>query len=370
MSEEKKTDYQQFREQWVKELMENPAVQEYCKPYQKFSKEDFCKAYANTKASGLQWGEMYQRLNEQKQNEWIDLAFEHLSIIQQKKLFDAQCLWRAEQLEIKEVEVAFDFRAWEEDVLNCPFIDAVTEQEVDWYCQSLLQNNAELEQDWFEDWQDYDEIKEAYETNNENRNFPEWYDYHNGKTGNGVLLTLPDIKGKKEEFYRKLCSEDEQKKNPPSAPYVKDPEWEKPYMNYFDTSLHRDLARLIEDKHTQRLITEYIKGTEHHHTYENERTDENLRYLSEIKDELIPIEAHEDYRIALSKAVENYKLKKITEHLPLAFQKYKMTQQIGIALGTEEEKERFKTYMDISKVWKEAILRGRELNGEPKNFDF
>ncbi|SMP30298.1 hypothetical protein [Chryseobacterium profundimaris] len=84
MNEEKKTDYHQFCEQWTKELMENPAVQEYCKTYQKYSMDSFCKAYANIKASGLKWGEMYQRLNEQKQNEWIDLAFEHLSIIQQK----------------------------------------------------------------------------------------------------------------------------------------------------------------------------------------------------------------------------------------------------------------------------------------------
>lgn len=369
MNEEKKTDYHQFCEQWTKELMENPAVQEYCKTYQKYSMDSFCKAYANIKASGLKWGEMYQRLNEQKQNEWIDLAFEHLSIIQQKKLFDAQCLWRAEQLEIKEIEITFDFRAWEEDILNCSFIPPITLQEVDWYCQYLSQNNAEFEQDGFQDWQNYEEIKEAYETNNENRNFPEWYDFHNGKTGNGVLLTLPDIRGKKEKFYQSLCIEDSRKHDPPIS-YVKDPELEKPYMNIFDTKLHITLAQLIEDKQTSKLITEYLKGTEHHRTYENERADENLQYLSEIKDELIPIEAHDDYRVALNRAVESYRSKKTIEHLPLAFQKYKATYQLGISLGTEREKEQFKTYMDIGKNWKEAILRGRELNGEPKDFDF
>lgn len=369
MNEEKKTDYHQFCEQWTRELMENPSVHDYCKVYQKYSMESFCSAYANIKASGLKWGEMYQKLNDQKQNEWIDAAFVHLSIIQQKKLFDAQCLWRAEQLEIKEVEITFDFRAWEEDILNCSFIPPITLQEVEWYCQYLSQNNVELEQDWLQDWQNYDEIKEAYETDNENRNFPEWYDFHNGKTGNGVLLTLPDIRGKKEKFYQNLCIEDSRKNSPPNS-YVKDPELEKPYMNIFDTSLHIALAQLIEDKQTSKLITEYLKGTEHHRTYENERADENLKYLSEIKGELIPIEAHDDYRVALNRAVESYRSKKIIEHLHLAFQKYKATHQLGISLSTEREKQQFKIYMNIGKDWKEAILRGRELNGEPKNFDF
>ncbi|PTT66912.1 MULTISPECIES: hypothetical protein [unclassified Chryseobacterium] len=369
MSEEKNTDYHEFCEQWTKELLETPAVQEYCKIYQKYSMENFCKAYANIKASGLKWGEMYRRLNEEKQNEWIDAAFRHLSIIQQKKLFDAQCLWRAGQLEIKEIDITFDFRAWEEDILNCSFIAPITQQEVDWYCQYFSQNNAEFEQDWLQDWQDYDGIKAAYENNNENRDFPEWYDYHNGKTGNGVLLILPDIKGKKERFYQNLCIEDSQRHTPP-VPYVTDPELEKPYMNIFDINLHIALAQILEDKQTRKLITEYLKGTEHHHTYENERANENLQYLSEIKDEQIPIEAHEDYRIALSRAVENYKLKKTIEHLPLAFQKYKATYRLGISLGTEKEKEQFKNYMNMSKKWKETILRGRELNGEPKDFNF
>lgn len=369
MKEEKNIDYHQFCEQWTKELIENPAVQEYCKMYQRSSVENFCKAYANIKAHGLKWGEMYQRLNEQKQNEWIDAAFVHLSIIQQKKLFDIQCRWRAEQLEIKEIETTFDFRVWEEDILNCSFIPQITEQEVDWYCQYLSQSNVEPEEDWLQDWQDYHEIKEAYAGNNENMNFPEWYDYHNGKTGNGILLILPDIRGEKEKFYRDLSIEDSRKHTSPVS-YVKDQELEKPYMNIFDSNLHIALAQLIEDKQTGKLIIEYLKGTEHHRTFENEKADENLEYLSGIKDQLVPIEAHNDYRIALSRAVATFKLTKTIEHLPMAYQKYKATHQLGISLSTEKEKEQFKMYMEISEMWKEAILRGRELNGEPKDFNF
>lgn len=368
MSEDKKIDYEALCNQWEKELMENPVVQEYCKPYRKEFLEHFCKAYAKKKSYGLKYGEMYQRHNEMKENEWIDAGYEHLSIIQQKKLFDAQCLWRANQLDLKEIEIGFDFRVWEEDVLNCPFIEPITEQEVDWYCQYLSQNNVELKRGWLEDWQDYEGIKEAYETDNGNRNLPDWYEFHNGKTGNGTLLILPDVRGEREEFYRELYREDYRKENATSA-YVRDPELNKPFMNFLDSNLQIEVAKQIEDKHTLRLMQEYVRGTEHHYTYENERADEDFRYLSEIL-EPVPIESHYDYRQALSKAVESYKCRKIAEHLHYAFQKYEGIRKIGFALGTEKEKEQFKSYTQMGKNWKESVLKGRELNGEPRDFKF
>ena len=368
MSEDQKPDYAALNKQWAKELMENSAAQEYCNPYSAFSFKYFCEAYARTKSYGLQWGEMYQRLNEKKQNEWIDAGYTHLCIIQQKKLFDAQCLWRADQLDIKEIEVCFDFLVWEKDVLNCPFIEDITEQEVDWYCQYLSQNNVDLKQGLLSNWQDYENIKEAYATDNGNRNVPEWYDFHNGKTGNGILLILPDLRGQREKFYANLAREAMRRENPPPPP--RDPELDKPWMNFMETNLHLELAKQIEDKHTFRLMQEYVTATEHHQSYEYERAQEDFRYLSEIKDELVPIESHYDYRQALSRAVENYKCRKIAEHLYSAFRKYKQMRYMGFQLGTEVEKEQFKSFTDLGKPGKNFILKGREENGEPRDFNF
>ncbi len=368
MSEDQKPDYKALCEQWTKELMEDPVVQEYCKPYNSSSLKHFCEAYARTRSYGLQWGEMYERHNEKKQNEWIDAGYEHLCIIQQKKLFDAQCLWRADQLDIKEIEISFDFRIWEEDVLNCPFLEPVTEQEIDWYCQYLSHNNVDLKKGWMDDWQDYEEIKIAYAAENENRNMPEWYEFHNGKTGNGILLILPDLRGQREEFYANLAREAKRRENPPPPP--RDPELDKPWMQFLETGLHIELAKQIEDKHTLKLMQEFVKATEHRHTYENERAEEDFRYLSDIKDELVPIELHFDYRQALSTAIENYKCRKIAEYLPSAFRKYEQMRNIGFELGTEKEKGQFKSYTQIGNVWRELILKGREENGEPRDFNY
>ena len=367
MSEEEKIDYMALSKDWAIELMENPIVQEYCNPYRTPSLKLFCDAYARTKAFGMQYGEMYQGINEKKQNEWTDAGYEHLCIIQQKKLFDAHCLWRADQLEIKGVEICYDFYLWEEDVLNCPFIEPITEQEVDWYCQYLSQNNVELEVGWLQNWQDYEELKEAYQTSSGHRNLPEWYDFHNGKTGNGILLLLPDVRGEKEEFYRHLGREGYKKENP-TPPYVRDPEFDKPFLDYFDTKRHINVAKKIEDKHTFGLMQEFIEATKHRHTYENERAEEDFRYLTEIKNEIVPIEAHYDYREALRRAVVSYRCRKIAEHLPFAFHKYERMRELGFALGTEVKN--IKANSSIGNVHRRYILKGREVNGEPRDFNF
>ena len=56
---------------------------------------------------------------------------ERLKEILQKKLFDMQCLWRAEKIIIPEINVSSDFRYWEANIFNCPFIEPVTENEIE-----------------------------------------------------------------------------------------------------------------------------------------------------------------------------------------------------------------------------------------------
>ena len=41
---------------------------------------------------------------------------------------------------------------------------------------------------FMEEWQDYDEIKEAYNTDNKTGNFPEWYDFYNGSVAHRCLI--------------------------------------------------------------------------------------------------------------------------------------------------------------------------------------
>ena len=187
-----------------KELQENNKLKELLpNPYPNAC-ERFIDDYAKEKVNWIEWVPVMTEWVEKQDLKWITDATSRLAEIQQKKLFDYQCLWRTEKVTHPILKLTKDFDYWEENIFNCPFITPITEEEVDIYIQYLQSFNFENQQDWLERWQDYEEIKEAYNTNNENRNFPEWYDFHNGRTGLSSYLLLPDVRGQKEEFYMEL----------------------------------------------------------------------------------------------------------------------------------------------------------------------
>ena len=205
-AEWRKKAYETFQQ----ELLNNEEFLKYTDGFQggKDKVEDFVRRYAQLKTQWLEWGPRYTEWQENEDLNWVNDAFERLKEIQQKKLFDLQCHWRAEQIEIAEIECAEEFLFWEHHVLNCPFLEPVEMEEVELYQQYLSSNNFEFEQGWLDRWQDYNQIKLAEKTGNANRNFPDWYDFHNGRTGKGIYLTLPDIRGEKEEFYLSIWRED------------------------------------------------------------------------------------------------------------------------------------------------------------------
>ena len=183
------------------ELKNNAWLKDYLLQTYPNARERFLDEYAGEKIRWLEYGEQQKEKLEDEDLQFYHTAFNKLEEIQQKKLFDVQCQWRAEKLVIPEIKISFDFGYWEKNILNCPFIEPITENEIDLYNQYMLSNNYENHIDWFLSWQNYEQIKLAYVSENENANFPEWYDFHNGRTGSSVFMLLPDIRGEKEEFY-------------------------------------------------------------------------------------------------------------------------------------------------------------------------
>lgn len=365
-------DYEMLQKQWEEDLRNNPKVQTFLESYKQSDWDSLYKQYAFNKMLAYKNAEYYKKHNERQANQWTNAAHWHLSIIQQKKLFDAQCKWRADIETYEGIEICYDFEVWEHDVMNCPFLESPTAYDIDLYSQFLIrENNIELELETKDDWQDYEGLKEAYNTNEQNRNFPEWYEFHNSRTGNGILLTLPDVRGKLETFYKDLAREEKQKNAPPVPPYIPLSDVDKPYLNYYDKHVQLDLAKLIEDKEMFFIFKNFVEATEHRDNWENERAEENLNYLSNIKDELIPIEANQDYRKALRLACQKYRFKKIIENLPLALEQYKRERQLKqMGIDSYEEKEDFLFYLGLRKLHADSILLGRKVNNEPRDFNF
>lgn len=365
-------DYEALQKQWEEEVKINPKTQVFLEQYQQFDWKHLYKQYAFNKMLAYKNAAMYRDKNERQKTQWIDAAEEHLRVIQQKKLFDAQCKWRAGQEIYDEVEICFDFTVWEKDVMTCLFIEEPSTYDVELYCEYLTHsNNVELQLNGPYQWQDYEEFKEVYVTDVDNGNLPAWYEFHNSRTGNGILLTFPDIKGKLEQMYMKLAIEDKKKNAPPAAPYIPHPDANKPYLHYYDKQIHLELARQIETKEMVNIFKEYVEATAHRSTWEHENAAENFHYLSEIKDELVPIESHQDYRIALNRAVKEYRSKKIAEHLPLALEQYQRKRKLKeMGIDSFEDKDNDDFYQRLRKRNADNILLGRKLSGEPLDFNF
>src|ERR1051325_4459109 len=98
------------------ELQQNEKLKAFLEGAYPDSRAEFIDAYAAEKVNWLDWGPKFKEWLEKEDLQWVEDATDRLKEIQQKKLFDAQCLWRAEKLEIPEIKVTYDFYTWEGDI--------------------------------------------------------------------------------------------------------------------------------------------------------------------------------------------------------------------------------------------------------------
>ncbi|WP_432672959.1 hypothetical protein [Flavobacterium sp. SM2513] len=351
---------------WRKELEDNPAVVNYFNTFRNNAMDDFMTHYLNVKHSYYTYGDMYKKLSEKRRDKWIDAAHEQLNSILQKQLFDKQCLWRAEQITFEEVEIAADFELWSNDIFNCPFLEPVNWADIEMYIDFL--NNSDINRnDLFDsciEWQNFSEFKAGYTSSEDDNylNLPEWYDFHNSRTENSTLLLMQDIRGEKEGFYIDLYFEDirpqrereriEHEKTLDKRPYLSTHSFE--HTAYFIST--------FENKECQKQYKYYHEMTHKRDPFEFSELIEHILNAEEP----IPISSHYNLIDAVELAYNAYYNKKVAEHLPIAFEQYLLTNQLGFKM--ERKKDNY--YQEIREIYANQILKGRELNGEPQNFDF
>jgi methyl coenzyme M reductase subunit D len=348
----------EYIERFKQQFREDPKIQEYVKQFRPFSVDSFLDTYAEMKVTAYQYAKFNERRNEQEDLQWINLAERQLANIQQKKLFNAQCLWRAEKLDIPEIEIAYDFKVWEHFVLDCPFIEPITKEDVELYQQFLEQENMQLELNFLDCWQDYESYKDGG-----NSYMPEWYEYYDIYRGSSSFINLPDIRGEKESIYIKESNKEQIRKSQEFAKLQ--PIDNRPLMRlYHNKDYLKDFVNRFEDKLTQR----YFKADFRYR--ENNENDEEI--INQIKvlikaDMPLKFEIADDWQTSLSKTVEKYNKIKVIEFLPLAFEQHKLSALTG---RKSEVKKIYKDPKSLRNVFLNMILDGRELLGEPRNLEF
>ena len=342
-------------------------------------------------------------------NDWALLQDKHkaeecVSNIQQRKLFEKQCEWRAEQFTHPTLEVVDDFKYWEYNVLNCPFIDPITPEDVELYIEFMNtyfgENLAFLAH-----WQDYDtyctdritvvgqmhKAEEDEEDDNEENNeedfydeeeddddekeigklMPPWYLFWDERRGAGNYRMLTDVRKPKELVYIRLAHEEEhkialekQKVNPPDT------------RKYFNLFKKEDLISFIQQYENPTERDEILKAYEVNQRIWWDEEEENAMYwVKEAWDDLgdcwekFPIAPNiTDWKEALIQTAKNWQHQKLIRLIPIAYDEYLFRMETGIEQPyNREQAEHYRGFADRSKA---SILRGRELMGEPRDLDF
>lgn len=351
--------------QWKAELVASEPIQQYLKDYEEDSVKRFIDSYVVQKNLWFMYGKMYAKMKEDSDLRFDNQANEYLDMILQKKLFEKQCLWRAEQITLPGIAFTCDFRYWQMDVFNCPFLEPITAEDIA-LCQRYIEDgDMDPDEDMNQyDWQEYDDIKEGYKTDNEEGYYLSWYEFWDTYRGTRGLLDLPDIRGDKEMFYRDIYFESVREEREEMAAASKK-RWEerKPSIYTHDKEALEKFVKKFEDKEMQSLYDGY-KWSEITSDAQD-IVEEHINLLLAAQ-EPVPMEGHENWIEGLRLTVRKYKRKKIIEALPRAWEQYMMNIQMGIAFPQGD------VYLseDVKRIVRDQIFTGRRLNGEPEDFNF
>ena len=356
----------------TKKLLESdPEIQKYFQQFNTNTVETFIENYARKKGEYLEYGERDIENNERHDLQYYEEAVDGLKMIQIKKLYDLRCQWGANQIKIEGMDISWDFWMWTSDIFNCPFLPSITSDEFDLYCR-------------FADSKDFerynkDEFLELFnnERSDEDEDYliPEWFHFHNLHTGAGLYFSLPDFRFEKENFYREISSKkinDEIEKKYESGELVKHVFDDRPDITYYHFEDVEKFIKLFENKKTLNKFYGYEKCSGRLiHNPDSEDTnlhDQAYEIFNAIinLDIVLPIESHDDWREALIQTWKKYEQGQIAVLLPLAYQDYLFRIDNNIRLEAKDLSHE----IDCSNNVKRQILDGRELAGEPRDFNY
>lgn len=365
---EREEKIERIKQETEQDLRTNPKYKAFFSKYRKDSVESFISSYALEKAHALTHGEFYVKKEEDIALKYKNLASECLWEIQYKKLFDLQCRWRAEQEEIKEVESTLDFDYWFAAIKKCPFLPPITEDEVDLYISYLISDD--VYDHWlYQNWNNYDEIRESYNNYDPDNcdPIPPWYEFYDTRMGTGAMLILPDTRGEKEQFYEDIWREKVFEKKLEETAAKQAQQDNRPYLSRWGED-QETFIRKFEDPYVYRCCLALQQQLEKN---DNKlQVDVALITLDEA-DEIVPIEGDPDWREAIIRAAKKYNCRQIVNALPAAYTEYNMRLSAGIAFEeSEKELEEQKEALSWVNDFKSQILTGRKLNGEPEDFNF
>jgi len=393
------------------ELRTDPRYQPYLAGYEPASAEAFIKHYAAHKVNCLRKGPDMVKFRLHQAIEYQEEAYERLFDVQQKKLFDLQVRWRAGEISLPGVAVCQQFMTWETHIHACPWLPPITPAEYALYCDYLASSACQdvghhPDHPRPYNWQGYDNMRDDWRRTQPDlpadefldcTPYPAWYAYYDAHTGAPAgypFATHPNHKGEREDYYRELALAEKRATEGPSAPYVPDP---RPFYHDFDAQESFDSPPgWYIDKYAQRFeefarafdpdpepLAAYhrawLRQQSAHYSHCLQQTESSRELLWDAKGPW-PVAAHADWRQGIVGAAQELHRALLLAALPAVFDDYGFRLATGLAPAAPDQ---FRAYHDASKpdndpaeycavpdYLKRLILRGRELAGEPRDFNY
>jgi hypothetical protein len=367
-ADERQKFFKQLEHEFYEEVKNSETAGAYFANYRPDSIDNFIKTYATRKVHLLQCYEFYSDEYHEKEISELNYqkkAEEMLQSILQKKLFNMQLRWRAGQLVIDGIDIAYDFEFWTNHILACPFVPTITRHELELMKEYLLRFDEDDEVDnRYIRWQDYDSLIEKNERG-DMEDMPDWYDFYDSRMGTRMLLLLPNHKGTMENFYLDFWRKSAETVNPVNtvepAPYLYG--WGQ---HIFDFAKHFE-----KDKYFSALFKyyKYYEGKDHQRP-NFEDLKQTVEYLL-TADRPVYMKSHLTWDKALMVAAKEYRNTRIVEALDFAFDEYLMMKELGFSKDKSPEEITNEYANDhLVQLFREKILQGRVLNGEPEDFNY
>jgi len=361
---------EEFYNKTVHQLKTEERFITYFKQFDPISVETFIKSYARQKVEWFSAGNNLKKWEQSKSTQWMKSCFIALIEIQQKKLFNAQCLWRAEKIKLPGIGICYDFRYWEDHIFACHDIPPITEAEIDLYTCYLKETPCNEPFDELKNYQDYEEfVNQKNEAGDAFWDNP-WYSYYDSKEGTESYFGLTDIRSDKEEKYMDIYRKDYNEKHRQEIETRQQNQDTKPYLSRFDNDFMSDFVKRHETPAFYRM---YLQSESESQLNEmNEKADYSIGMLEEIPLDYLAIEPADDWRVAVALTYERYRREKVIALLPQAFEIY--LKHLGHDWKYPGRNERRSMdddpYKGISRMFFDMIIQGRVLNGEPADLNF
>jgi hypothetical protein len=300
----------------LEELKNNPKVQGYLANYESSSAQSFLDHYASVKELLLNYGEHYRNRATDDAIHYRSWAETYYWQIVQKKLFNLQCQWRAEKIDLP-IEVTYEFCYWNMNIKACPFIEPVTDAEINAMITFLENAPYDHDDNYTIDWQDYDSFKDPEELMGAGDEYPNWYAWYDVHIGPSDVMSLPNVRG---DYQQKCFAAWRAARNIEYIPALN----RKPFLS---TSQVEDFIRKVEP---YKILDYYNLYTSWSSKKDKvEELNEQLEILfEEPGDVWIPQGKFPD---AIFQAAYLLRVKKIKYLLPLIHQEHLERLEMGIS---------------------------------------